>query len=855
MEESQSLGSMITFTGSVDASWGTTSEEYMEKTWPGSGIKTLKAMETCMKNHLERHDFKRSRGITMVAAADDTSLTEIRVRGSKPEIVQIAQQLAWMMSAFQIQSETIPSDNIYSHFKMEVYNKSKYLLYQSPLKKAPYSHASCWLSMLHGSVIAHGFPIPARGSEMGVEISLAAIFALADIQYPVHIKGVTFLKGWSTLIYPVGASEDFDTIQWHIVRSDDPDDVRLKPNKAPVGNTADWKDVGVESIRKSRSFIGYCRNANIHLGTSSFKAQIPEEKCGASSVKSKWLWHNKITVSMAPNVLGAGGPGIGGEIGLHKRARAKMAESDNFNKILVGSAHTPVIMYDVSTSTGWLVPEIRIALHLARSWLIERGHLTELALKKISSASLSETGGSSALDTITTNKTLQLDRTEEGLTWRFYEIVKDAVRTLRACRDTHSREESSESSTWFFKWFHPPRIYGWDIADLMEERVSIPRKEVAIRKSPKEKWISAIANHPDVLILFCDNIQPPIQPAEPEKICRKWQPVPSGEYYLVASVLSLKYLASYCNGTAKNLRKVTESCSWIQPSGSHPWAECDYESEYGCDRLQRLEDSPSNRTAKLYKDGAVVFGVNPRPPKKCRRPKISRSKQGIVAAKEVPRKADNVRTRAARRGKCKWQSQEIADDTDGDSSSTEVSTDTRLRSVQPEKHRERSKDTMIGSEEDSPRTMASTQTIGSDPIREKRNHQSRMRAREGQDAQSSQSSSEPESTDEQSSGTESGKSVLIDSETLEEVKSQDETISAKEENSDGSSAGARSPSSFTKDIRNVASALTRLEARVQEGWEMYDKYHGKSKDKREIKALMEEMSTILESTLENFDNN
>lgn len=59
-------------------------------------------------------------------------------------------------------------------------------------------------------------------------------------------------------------------------------------------------------------------------------------------------------------------------------------------------------------------------------------------------------------------------------------------------------------------------------------------------------------------------------------------------YCLVTSMISLKDLTSHCNETASNLRKSTESCFWIQSSGSDLWAECDYSSEYRCHRLQRV---------------------------------------------------------------------------------------------------------------------------------------------------------------------------------------------------------------------------------------------------------------------------
>lgn len=239
-----------------------------------------------------------------------------------------------MMSASQTQNISDQPRRPYSQFRIKDLGKTKYILEQSPLSEAPDSLASCWLLMLQGSIIAQGLPIPPRGIEKGVEIFLAATKILAGVEYPVYLEGVTFLRGWSTLLYPVRASKGFSSVQWHMVESDEPDDERLKPNKQSV-TVSNWKDVGLDSLRKLRSFVGYCSNANIHVGTESFDVQVPEEKSGASSVKSRWLWGNKITVSIASSGMDAAGPEFGGEIGLHKKARASITESTDPSKVLV----------------------------------------------------------------------------------------------------------------------------------------------------------------------------------------------------------------------------------------------------------------------------------------------------------------------------------------------------------------------------------------------------------------------------------------------------------------------------------------------------------------------------------------
>lgn len=298
--------------------------------------------------------------------------------------------------------------------------------------------------MLHGSVVAHGFPTLPRGVEKRVEMSLTTIGLLAGIGYPVYLKGVTYLEGWTSLMYPMGASDDFSSIQWHLVKSSDPRDVRLKPSKAPVDIAVSRIDVDLDGIRKLRSFVGYCSNANIHLGTKSFGPQLSRENSGALPVKISWKMAQRITVSRAPNAMGFGGPTMGGEAALHKKDRAMIAGSQDFDTHLKSSSTKPVVLYDTSASTGWWIPEINVALHMARPWLLENGDLAESEQKNISLAPISEDGGSAAYYIIMGNRNTILKCAIGDKTWKFYDIVKAAVKVLHACTDTQLQEESSE---------------------------------------------------------------------------------------------------------------------------------------------------------------------------------------------------------------------------------------------------------------------------------------------------------------------------------------------------------------------------------------------------------------------------
>lgn len=222
-------------------------------------------------------------------------------------------------------------------------------------------------------------------------------------------------------------------------------------------------------------------------------------------------------------------------------------------------------MYDVTDFTAWLVPEISVVLHMARSWFLGRQDLAENEVKKLPSATLSEDGASAAMEAIANHKFLELQRDTGTSTWKFMDTVKDSVRLLKACRDTKDWTQSSSSVSWLLSWFQSPRLYGWDMADLIDGRDYMTRRTILVHKDPN-KWISSTANHPDVLVIFCANIAAPIRPVTREK----------------------------------DGRKLTEKCYWSRPPETNPWAVCDYESKKGCTRLQEIVEKGPKRPVKLY---------------------------------------------------------------------------------------------------------------------------------------------------------------------------------------------------------------------------------------------------------------
>ena len=458
----QSLASMLTVTGTSNNAWATSCEEYTRRTWPKTGMTVLAALQK--KHQADYGDVIPWSLMPLNPTASDGdfvveikhsigSYARFRVQGSRKEIVQVGQQLAWLASVFRTGTADRPS---YFDFKFKALSLHHFSLIALGLRQVPDSQASCWLPLLAGGVIATGFPIPDRDEELGVEIPFDTMLQLACVEYPVYYGEVIVFRGWQTLLYPVKASTDFSTIQWHLTLCDDPEDSMLTENLSAIAQVPNWRTCNIDEIRKARSFLGYNHSAETCIGTQRFRVQSAEDKCGAKNEESRMFWQKKINVNMGTSGMGAFGLGVGGEIGFTKTQIANMAARDGFDRTLDLSQRTPVLMYDVSKCTAWLVPELNVVLHITRSWFLERTDLVDGEIYKLPYATISEDGGRAAMETISSNHMLQFQRKSDAVPWKFMDIVKDSLRILKACRDTRDRTQSSTSVSWLLSWFQNP---------------------------------------------------------------------------------------------------------------------------------------------------------------------------------------------------------------------------------------------------------------------------------------------------------------------------------------------------------------------------------------------------------------
>ena len=162
-------------------------------------------------------------------------------------------------------------------FKFSPEENNSFEIIPLPLQRVEESNvdpATGWLPIFERSIIAHGFPVPERQGETGIELPFSLMTDQAAVLYPIEYKGRVYLRGFSSLIFPASASKNLQAVQWHLIYSGD-SNRRLPHGTLPSCSEASrdanshWlMSTDLEGLSKApRTFLGYCKHVDFDLCT------------------------------------------------------------------------------------------------------------------------------------------------------------------------------------------------------------------------------------------------------------------------------------------------------------------------------------------------------------------------------------------------------------------------------------------------------------------------------------------------------------------------------------------------------------------------------------------------------------
>jgi hypothetical protein len=529
------------------------------------------------------------------------------VSGPRSFIINVAQQLAWLMTVFRkpVYGQLSSSD-IY----IRRTGPQTFKIQALELRAVRDGQSSCWTPLFLNSVLAMDFPIQPRIWGLGVELSFQMMTCLAGVQFSAKYKHGIYLRGSSTLLFPTDANTE--AVQWHLVVSK-PGNPRILDGKIAY---QEWHKINEENrLLRARTFLGVYRKATVHLGTAGFGTGDVDVVYSAAN-------HEKPSAGLWPDTvqIGTSGMGVFGAQVTAKMSKTRGLSAsglqDSFESMLATAKAFPIILFDTHCNDrrGWLVSATGVMLHMVHVWARNQSLKVEL-----SCADAAADGGLAAYKAIDNGAELVLRQKNSTLAaghsvrreekYRLKDLVTTLWFQLRSLEDRETLHRENEGPVVRSK--RRRKLCGWEFMDVVNSASVLYRKEVDCRP----QWLPLTE---DILVLFGNNFGSVIRPAPGLPICGAWNPIPCERNYLTASVPCLRRLSNKW-GTGRTCARLTNDQYWIPQAD--PFGDCEQccakDTNVRCHKqAQQLSEKPTDEVLTSPPvDGAVTFG-NPQKPQK-----------------------------------------------------------------------------------------------------------------------------------------------------------------------------------------------------------------------------------------------
>ncbi|KAK2759985.1 hypothetical protein FQN54_002721 [Arachnomyces sp. PD_36] len=598
---SPSIGQIFTITGGGTHAYASGCSDYLKHFWESSSYDICSHIQHYLEHKIYEHPDST---LTINGPTESPSGITVTVIGTRQTILVVTQQLAWLTAALRCPS-TKPS---LSDISFIATKESELFIEVDSLTELESGAETCWHQLIGNNVVASGFPIPPRDGQAGLELPLPVLLSLSRVSFSVDVKGQLILCGFSSLLCP---TERFDenipdkpprqSIQWHFKSSVDPHKYFNSGEFLASSGWGNILEIDESTLPSCRHFVGYCRMAEIHLGTADcnffgFQKTALPEATTAAGIRIKSL-------NAGTSGLGIFGGGVSADI-IYPRDIAHSVTHDTYDDILETTKSKSMILWDSIVQCGWLVPAQAVLLHMAHMWIEQNKHKTTLRLATADSSFFNQ------VDEILRNdhKTVLRTSLEDGKEYRLRDLIKRFWRDIQACLIARWKFASEEHGTLGVR---PSMVSGWELMDFIERPpVAFTMKTDASNLS-NCGWES-LGEDRDMMVLFCKDAGNVICPAATTALCADWRSPPKHKRYLIASLASLDQMAR-CYGGFGTYTRLSQQLAWRLTDEAVLEEICRHGPRHKCKKLQCLVNSDSDEKAQssplqLPVTGAVVFG-------------------------------------------------------------------------------------------------------------------------------------------------------------------------------------------------------------------------------------------------------
>lgn len=475
--------------------------------------------------------------------------------------------------------------------------------------------AKCWIGLFRSGVVAFNSCERPRGTPTGLEISFDMMVHLSGVENVYNIDGGYIFVGFSTALVPTSYHEATNSVQWHFEEANGKSGELLRPCSLPSVLGAWYKTQDVNSLRKSKCFVGWFARANILLGTRQLVMD--------SQSKLNWSIETKEHLqSVRMEGFGANGQ-LGFTVGpintavqlvrtwrFHSNVQHFYRHEQYGIALRLGSDNVAMII-DTGSKQVWLVPMLSLVLHLCHRYFQDI-NCTGYAENPLPFANPSPDGASEAAGVLLSSGHVLVsgvagDEGAEYLRQLFLRINTNLL-------DAESTREQSNKKTIFATELMPMGT---------EPGRGSPLKKIKAM-ADMESWVGLLARVDFVGV--CANIGQLIEPETSSTNQCGCSTLPRDRYLLAAHIHCLKALSQRVGENVTNSRvyRLGEKVFWHMeklhwtscPVGKHKsiWNQ---EERF----LQRISNKEKGKSRfvqgvnglavpqqQIPEDGVVVFG-------------------------------------------------------------------------------------------------------------------------------------------------------------------------------------------------------------------------------------------------------
>ncbi|KAI6576213.1 hypothetical protein MCOR06_011122 [Pyricularia oryzae] len=377
------VANAITLIGFGDFVQAMTAQEYLEQTWPRTGLEILAVLQNalpdlhtvnqppsaCLLDEGNSATATLSDGTSLTIRVSDLS-THACINGNAFAVAEVVEQLVWLGAA--LRPSPYPQLPTHSAARLVDFKVGEektgdssdirgscdvsydFVALEAPESETTLPHGGCWRGMFRNPVVATGFPIRSRNPSItencGMEMSLGLVALLTNCRQVVPFAGTTFLKGFAAMLAAVKIVGD--TVLWHLCYN-------------PQGGYISYEDprvdrsgVGVDAPQIPLQVIRHKRSPAANYEIEYTDLPPPSSSCVFEKV----------------TIVGSGVPFITPEATVSVGVRDKplhlaFGSGPNYMGLLSALEFYNFVLYDAQERRAWLVDGVSTVLHLLRAYL------------------------------------------------------------------------------------------------------------------------------------------------------------------------------------------------------------------------------------------------------------------------------------------------------------------------------------------------------------------------------------------------------------------------------------------------------------------------------------------------------